>query len=223
MRNVTVADIFRRARKRADMTSSGFYTDADCFDLLNAVYTNLYDALVQAYQNYFYDTFSFVTVPGQSLYPLPDDFYKLILCQQQVSPNQFSIIFPFNELERGSLLTTAPLNVGTIDIVMKYIPAAPIFTSLTEEIDGFNGWDDLIVLDMAIAMLESEESSTDSIERRRAQLFTRLTSAAQNRDVTLPGKVTDVTSNIFALTPDLLQYRFYGNGIEFLNVSYLGV
>ncbi len=222
MRNVTVAEIFRRARRRSDMTSSGFYSDTDMYDLLNAVYTNLYDVLVGCFQNYFTDVYEFTTTAGTSAYDLPDDFYKLILCQQEISPNQFTIIFPFNELERGSLLTTAPLS-GTIDISMRYIPAAPVFTALTDEIDGFNGWDDLIVLDMAIAMLESEESVTDSIERRRAQLFTRLTSIAQNRDVTIPGKVTDVTSSIFALSPDLLQYRFYGNTIEFLNVAYLGV
>lgn len=225
MRMVSVREIFRRARKRADMASSGFYTDDDMFDLLNTVYTNLYDLIVDAFQNYFVKdpAYTFTTVPGTNSYDLPDDFYKMILVEEKIGPNQYSTIFGFNELDRNSVLSTDTSVTTAMEIRMRYIPVAPTFDDLDDEFDGFNGWDDLVVLDMAIAMLESEESDVSSLERRRAQLLQRLIVSTQNRDVTLPARVTDVSQNSIGTTPDLLRYRFYGNKIEFINVTYLGV
>lgn len=225
MRSVTVAEIFRRARKKADMTYSGFFSDQDMFDLLNSSYTELYDLLVQAFQNYYAadPPFVFNLVPGQSKYDLPSDFYKMITCEEILSPTQSVIIFPFNELERNSVVSTDTGNIPATEIRIRYIPAPPVFSDLAEEIDGVSGWDDLIVTDMAIAMLEAEESPTDALQARKNRLIDRIKGISPNRDVTIPGTVTDVTAYSLGLVQNTLQYRFYGNQIEFLAMTYLGV
>lgn len=224
MRSVTVADILRRSLKKADMQYSGFFSLQDQFDTLNSSVTELYDLVVEAYQNYYVaPTIEFNLVPGQTGYPLPDDCFKIITIEEVLSPTQTSIIFPFSELERGSVINTDIGSIGNSTIRLRYIPVAPQYTLTTEEIDGFNGWDDLIVTDMAIAMLEAEESDTSALERRKQRLITRISAISKNRDVTIPGNVTDVTAYSAALVQNALQYRFYGNEIEFIALTYLGV
>lgn len=225
MRLVSVADIFRRARKKSDMTASAFFTDTDMFDLLNSSVTEMWDLVIEAYQNWYVSDppYEFTLIPGQSSYDLPPDLYKVITVEEILSPTQSVIIFPFQELERNSIVSTDTGNISASTIRLRYIPSAPVYSDLADEIDGFNGWDDLIVTDMAIAMLEAEESPTDALERRKQRLITRISSISKNRDVTIPGTVTDMSAYALGLIQNTLQYRFYGNKIEFLAFTYLGI
>lgn len=219
-RPVTVENLIRRIRKRADMESSAFFTDADILDLINEAYPELYDILTQAYQNYYAQTYTLNLVANQSTYSLPDDFYKLIGLDYN-NAGSFETLFPYNELERNSTLgLTSSIPNGTVR--MRYIPAPPVL-EMGDSVDGISGWDVYIVLDVAIRLLDSEESNTDRLDRDRQRQMTRILSASQNRDATMPGSVTDVTVYDFASFRDTLRYRFYGDTLEFINVTYVGV
>jgi hypothetical protein len=223
MRLVTVAEIFRRAKKRADQTNSNFFTEQDMFDLLNSSVTSLYDTIVQSFSNYYADEYFFSIVPGTVAYDLPADFYKLIVVERVLSPNRYSTIFPINELEKNSISGTDASALPAADLRLRYVPAPPVYTLTTETVDGISGWDDMIVLDMVCAMLEAEESDSSAVQARLARVTQRVQSASQNRDIVNPGTVTDTTAYDSGFLQNTLQYRFYGNQLEFYNVTYLGI
>jgi hypothetical protein len=224
-RTVTVENLIRRIRKRADMQSSAFFTDDDILDLLNEAYPELYDTLTQAFQNYYAESTPITLVAGTAAYDLPADFYKLIsvdyLVSGPIDGGTYEALFPYNEMERNATLgITSSIPNGTVR--MRYIPACPVLT-LSDSLDGIDGWDAYIVTDVAIMMLDAEESNTDRLERRRQRLLQRIMSASQNRDVTMPGQVADVTVYSLSSFRDTLRYRFYGDRLEFINVTYTGV
>jgi len=59
--------------------------------------------------------------------------------------------------------------------------------------DGINGWENYIVVDAAISMLDKEESDVSSLARKKAGLKQRLEDMAENRDSGEPDVVQDVT------------------------------
>ncbi len=222
-RLVSVANIIARARKRADMTHTSFISAADALEMLNECYGELYDLLVASFQNYFVASENISLVSGTVAYDLPDDFYKTIALEFVEADGSFSNIFVYNELEKNSSISSNPNGIPNATVRHRYIPAPVYFTDIEDEIDGVSGWDALLVYDLAIMMLTTEESDTSALERRRAAIANRIQSMAQNRDVTQPGSITDVSVFDNGLIADKLRYRFYGNTIEFLQVEYTGV
>lgn len=222
MRKVTVAELFRRASKRADMTNSNFYSQQDKFDLLNECYPALYDILVKAYENYYVGPdYEFSIGANTFTYDLPEDFYKIVGVDYKVGQDQWITLRNFNESSRNSTLTAQNLPTGTIRL--RYIPAPAVFSSLTDEIDGVSGWDALLVTEMAIAMLTSEESSTSTLERLKASQMRRIVESSQNRDTGMPATVSDSYAINDLLYYDSLRYRLYGDQIRFMRTDWLGV
>lgn len=223
-RSFTVQQIMDRCRRRADMENSNFISDAELVDLITESFAELYDVLVGAFQNYFIATDTITLTNGTSLYDLPDDFYKSVTVDLQ-NGSRYDSLFPFDEAERNSVLQTSS-SIPNATVRLRYIPAPPVFELAdvaTDTIDGRAGWETLLVTTVAIFMLQKEESDTSALERRKQAELARITSMAQNRDVTNPGTVTDVTVYDNAYIKDALRYRFYGDQIEFINCSYIGV
>jgi len=107
----------------------------------------------------------------------------------------------------GTVKSTAP-NIGTynhritfkpsppagLSVTLIYIPHAPVLaTGATDVWDGFNGWEEYVVVDSAIKCLEKEESSTTALERRKERLIQRINGLASAHDDGFPERVTDVT------------------------------
>lgn len=222
-RTVTIANIIERARAKADMRHSNFISPSEALDMVNEAYCELYDMLVQAFQNYYATTSTLSLTSGTVSYSLPADFYKMIAVEEDNGDGTYNTIFPYNELERNASIATNVNAIPNTTVRLRYIPAPTLFTSTAQTVDGVSGWDALLVTDVAIMMLQSEESPTDALERRRQQIYQRILSASQNRDVTSPGRITDTTVYDNAYLKDALQYRFYGSNIEFVTVTYLGV
>ncbi len=220
-RSVTVEEIFRRASKRADMTNSSFYSTQDKYDLLNEAYPALYDVLVQAYENYYVSETEFDISSSTFAYDLPDDFYKIVGVDFKVGNDQWITLRNYNESARNSTLTAQNLPSGTIRL--RYIPAPATFSSLSDTIDGVSGWDAILVTDMAIAMLTSEESSTTTLERMRETQVRRIVEASQNRDTGMPATVSDSYLVNDLLYYDSLKYRLYGDEIRFMRTDWIGV
>lgn len=219
---VTLAQLRDRARKRADM--GGFYSNAQANDCVNEAIFELYDTLVGMFSNYYTKRVPFTVSQGTDTYDLPTDFYKLISLDQQFGSNQYMTIYPYNENDRNATLSQNALSIPNTTLFMRYVP---VFTPLVNDADTFDaisGWDSLIVTDAAIMMLDSEESDTSALERRRERTMKRIEESAQNRDIGMPATITDVTvraNNIYA--NDYLQYRLYGSQIQFICTSYVGI
>lgn len=204
------------------MENSAFVSDAELLDMINEAYAALYDLIVSAFQHYYTSTDTITLVAGTASYALPDDFYKLIGVDLQEGAGTWKTLFPYNEVERNSTINTTS-SIPNATARLRYIPAPAVFTDDDETIDGVAGWEALLVTDVAIMMLEKEESDTTALERRRMRDQARIQQMAQNRDVSMPGTVTDVNAYNSQYAADQLRYRFYGDNLEFINVEYMGV
>lgn len=212
---VSVSDVIQRAKDRADMAHTDFVSDTEWLQYFNEAYTEFYDELVMMFQNYFFETAELTINSANPIVDLPADFYKILSMEFEVGNNSYIPIQPFNEGDRNAFVSPATsLPSGTIRL--RYVPNPTIFTAL-DSFDAVSGWEAVIVTDMAIMALDKEESNTDRLERRRRRIMERLASAAQNRDIYMPGTVTD-TYTLALLRPYAsLRYRLYGDKVEFIS------
>lgn len=217
-RSVTLASIVERARDHADMTNSGFASDAKCLRLLNEIYPKLYDELVMSSENYYCETDDFAITSGTVAYDLPADFYKtLSLSFSNDNGGTFYPLMPFPEAERSVPFNTSMLPTGIVR--HRYVPAPPVFTALTETVDGVAGWDRMLALLLAIDLLDAEESNSDRLYRKYQEELRRI-QTSDDRDLGMPARVTDIYSLRFNY--NWLRYRLYGDTIEFVSTEYVG-
>lgn len=79
MKAVLLSELITRARRAADMEYGGPVSDSELREEARASVQRLYDLLVAARgQEYYRKTAEMYVVPGQALYHLPSDFYKLL-------------------------------------------------------------------------------------------------------------------------------------------------
>jgi hypothetical protein len=105
---MTLPELRLATRQRADMVNSQFVTDSELNSYINASYFELYDLLVQKYGNDYYMTqYSFSLVGNQSRYDLPEDFFKLLGVDLQISagPDGYVSLRPFTLAERNRYST----------------------------------------------------------------------------------------------------------------------
>ena len=214
---MTLAEIRTAARQRADMTESQFVTDSEFNFYINGSYAELYDLLIQAYGNdYFAKTHEFQTTDDVDLYDLPADFYKLLGVDLRISPGAdgFISIRPFTFSERNRYATAnAQTWIGVTNLRYRlngnkfwltpspaqgqgirlwYVPRVVALTSDTQEVDGYSGWLEYVVVDAAIKAMQKEESDIRVLLAQKEALIKRINSASQNRDAGNPATVADV-------------------------------
>jgi hypothetical protein len=233
MRAFTVQNIIDRALRKADMQHSDFIDADEALDTFNEQYTTLYDLLVTSFENYKVSE-QLITLSGNTTdYDLPDDFYKTIGFDYQISGTpgnsngQYVTLRPFLEAERNGVTgLRAPVPTGTVR--HRYVPAPQIYTDLTDLVDGVSGWEEIIVNGMAMEFLGKEESSTTRLERRQDLLMKRITEAAQNRDIGMPHRVADVYKIDVYNQYASLRYQLQQDTVRFFTTEivtpmYLGV
>lgn len=221
MRNVTIQTIADSARFHADMKSSNFVSDAEILSRINDAYCELYDELVSAYENYFVTTSSFPVLTGTDTYDLPDDFYKMLGVDFQVTQGAYVTLREYNEGERNMSLTTNS-NIPSGSIRIRYVPAPTVFTAMTDTFDGVAGWDRLVSLLTAIDLMDAEESDSSALAKKYNRTLQRIKDMSAPRDAGMPATVVDVSSQPFQNIYGALRYRFYGNSVVFMSTEYLG-
>lgn len=218
---VTIQSVIDRAKTHADMKSSGFISPAEGLAMFNEAYAELYDELVGSFENYFATDEDITIVPGQDMYALPDDFYKLLGVDFQVNNNAYITLKPFDEAERNVTLTTN-INIPSGTIKLRYVPAAEIFTDPTVSVDFINGWDRLLSLLMGIDMLDAEESESGALSRKYARTLQRVRDMAAPRDAGMPATIADVFKPNIQYIYGALRYRLYGTNVRFINTEFIG-
>lgn len=214
---VTLQYLITTSRQRADMVNSQFVTDAELTGYINASYAELYDLLVQKYgDDYFVaNVYSFLTDGTSDSYNLPDDFYKLLGVDLNLSntPDSFITLqkFMFKDRNRyavpnfqsfygvtnlryrvrGTKLWFTPIPAGGQTIRMWYVPKITYLVLPTDVMDGVSGWEEYIVIDAAIKMLEKEESDPSVFLLQKQAMIQRIEAAAENRDAGSPQVVID--------------------------------
>lgn len=214
MATITLANLRTEVRRRADIETSQHVKDAELTSYINSSIAELYDLLVQKFGNdYFFSTYSFNLVPQQEAYNLPADFLKLLAVDIQLANGEYNTIkrYELNERNRynstilrgvygsswlryrlsGNQIRFAPMPNSTENIRIFYIPLPTTLSLDADTFNGYNGWEEYVIVDAAIKCLEKEESDVSALLNRKAYLVKRIEEAAGNRDANLSPRITD--------------------------------
>jgi hypothetical protein len=212
--NVTFADLILEAKDRADMNNSNLVSLPMWKKYINKSKDALYDLLVKAYGNDYYtkDTpHSITTISGVDKYALPTDFYKTVKVElyidqdNQIRLRKFShsenrpyyYIYRQNNVrgyfyrEIGNYLFLSPTPAASEIIRLWYIPLSTNLVNDADELQGFNGWEEFIIIDSAIKAKRKEESDTQELMIDKRDIIDRLTTMAESRNISEPCRIQD--------------------------------
>jgi hypothetical protein len=85
-----------------------------------------------------------------------------------------------------------PTTFNQTSVAIHYIPHAPELKIDTAVWNGFNGFEEFVPVDVAIKLMEKEESDPTALMLRRAKIERRIQSLAQARDHNFPDTIVDV-------------------------------
>jgi hypothetical protein len=212
MANVTLGELKKRGQLRADMAGSGFVSDAELTEYANAALSELYDILVQSYEDYIDPTIHSITlVSGTESYDLPSDLYKIRKVRgQQGSTNLWLKRVPLDQVGNDNFMwqghalelayyplgtkiyfTPSPTS-GTVEVW--YIPAYKYATNDAHDIHYAIpvGWTEYVTLGIAIRCRNKEQTDASPLVMEREQQRKRIIEASKNRDQGEPDQVIDV-------------------------------
>lgn len=211
----TLAQLRTRCRERADMENSTFISSTELLSYINASYAELYDILVGKFEDYYVTTSTHTIASGANTITLPTDFYKLRGLDYKIDANNWITVGKFNFAHRNVInRSVARARVGIREVQYRLIGQdlviepednasgdyklwyTPVYTPLSAEsdtVDGVNGWEEYIVIDVAIKMLAKEESSTTHLEKEKDSMMKRIEVMSQNRDYDQPESITDTS------------------------------
>lgn len=212
----TLEEIKLQCRERADMVQNQFISESELTSYVNNSLAELHDLLIAAYcEDYYMNEANYTTIPDQKEYALPADFYKLRGVDVNFS-NQWTTVKRFNFNRRNEdqnayawNLLGLPLleyrlvgsnirfNRGpndTSEFRIFYYPKSVVLVAPTDEFVDINGYLEYVIVDVAIKMLNKEESDVTVLAGQKAALKQRLEAMANNRDANEPESVTDITN-----------------------------
>jgi hypothetical protein len=236
---MSLAELEVQCRNRADRLNSNFVTTPELHSYINQSQYELYDILIDAYEDYYKAPSAiFFSVGGnQQIYPMPNgiltfknsqyqDFvpppiYKLLGIDMGLNtsnngwvtvdkynfidrnrffyPNTASTIYGvFNVQYRwmGDKLELIPVPSAGQPFRIQYIPRLPVLlqpNDLTST--SISGWLEYVITDVAIKILQKEESDVSVLMAQKLALKQRIEQSASNRDAGRPDSISDVRGN----------------------------
>ena len=207
-KDVTLTSMRTLVRQMADIVNNNVCTDAEINSYLNLELDELYDLLIDTYEDYFISSSSISIVSGTASYAIPSDFYKIRGVDIIISASEsFSLrAFQFEERNqygtgdakslryqlRGSLLHFIPSPTVTVTGTLWYIPARTD-TASGGSFDSINGWHDYAIAGAAIRCNNKQETDVSWLIKQKNDIKERVLSLASKRDVGSPRRVVDVT------------------------------
>ena len=230
---VTLRQLMTRARQRANDNTIQFVTDAELTDMISQSYAEFYDLVRgSTFGGQYYRSSKNITmVAGTASYALPDDFCSVISVDcfitgtgdvgsmtrsamrfQEEQRNMFrswptggwdQLTPIFYDLQ-GSNIAFIPAPQAAHIVGLNYVPTAAVLVSADgDSIDSINGWDEWIVLDVAIKLCQKSNKAErigqlmPYLQRQEA----RIAAAAPQRD--LLG-----TERVHEVAPDYGDYDY---------------
>ena len=213
MRTKTLLELRTESRQRADMENSNLIQTPELNGYINNSITELYDKLISSYSDEYYsEEYSFTTVANQQNYDLPDDFYKLLLVTRAITPTERRNVKKFMLKDKarftpglttagddlmqyrlkGNYISLLPVPRGGQTVYLDYIPAFQNLTADADTFDGINGWEEYVIIDVAIKMKVKEESQIEELLAQLAKIDARIEAMKEARDASGPERVSDV-------------------------------
>lgn len=211
----TLALLRSQVRERANMENSQFVSDAELDRYINLSISEMYDMLCEKDEDYNVSEYAISLVPNQDAYDLPVDFYRLRGVDLNIDGNNsitlkrfefadrnrfnsypsLAVNFDIRYRLRSNKITLSPkANVSAQNLTVWYTPLPQVLVDDSDVLDGYNGWEEIVVVKTAIKCLVKEESDTSQLQLEYEQLKQRLDSAMDKRDSAEPSKISDVQS-----------------------------
>lgn len=217
--SVAIRAVITRAKQRSNLEGAdAFITPQEWVDMANQSYAEWYDLvrLTTFGGQYFRSTAQLNTVAGTSSYPLPADHLGILSVDWYVAGTSMVVnILPYQEEHRnvfrfwpigwlfnqpvffqewGPNINFLPTPQSQFTVAINYVPTAQRFGDPSQTFDSINGWEEWMVLDMAMKAL-AKDGQNDMIATlapfREAQRA-RIEGAAASRDMGHAEVVHDV-------------------------------
>ncbi len=205
---ITLLQLRTQARQRADMNNTKFVTDAELNIYLNQSLSELYDLLVDLFNDRFVATQTFTIASGNTN-ALPEDFDKLLGVDYQISTNEWvevkqgdfaqrnmSNTLPYwnylrNYRVRGDNIEIYPASDALGTYRFQYVPRFQDLVDDTDTTSDLQHWEEYAVVDAAIKCLNKEESDVQVLMMQKQGLEKRIKASASRRNQAEPEKVVD--------------------------------
>jgi hypothetical protein len=189
----TLATLRTESQQRCNQENRTLVGTPEWNRYINEAIGELYDLVTSSYPHYYLSSFPF-TLAGsnqQSISALTPLFYKLRGLDYLFAGNAKPMsVHPLSFLERNKY---GNLNFAG-NYTLWYNPQPPTLVADGDTLDFIlDVWSEFIPVTAAIAGAMKEESPTDDLLARKAQIIARINAAAPNRDGE-PGQAADLTS-----------------------------
>lgn len=216
MGTITLLNLRTRAKDKANMENSEFVTDAIWNTYINYAITDLRDIITSKVgEDYFATVTSSTTLTSnQETLALPADFYKLlwveVLVNQQAGvwkklgrfevteqvgssyPHAYGSYPGLKYRLRASNVWFNPAGAtGGKTVRLWYVPLHTDLSADGDTLNGYNGWDEYVVLLAARKALVKEEQDVSDLEREILAMNQRIEAMAPNRDQAEPCRIYD--------------------------------
>jgi hypothetical protein len=216
-RTVTWTNGLARIRELADIegtTGVAYMSDAKLLAYANASRGVWHGMVAQANPER-YSTSEDITATGAASYNLPADYYASLYVEEVDGDNRRELqrLMP-NERNRFGNGTGDACGYwiigGTLRLVPKptsgtyrhwYVQHAEEFATGSDTVDGVNGWEEWIWLDVAIKVLLKQRSDISQLAGIRDGIAREILAAAADRSKGDPARVTDGQSNPLTAGP----------------------
>jgi len=212
MATITRSALRSTIRQRADMEDSQFISDSELNGYIQSSAAELYDLLVESNEDY--NTLDkLVTISSGNSFSLPQNCYKVRGLDYTTDGGAtFIPVWPFNFLERGAQFDPTlsrriaqvryKIMAGKIILLPEseapgqyrlwWVPTLDPLVTDQAKLEGYNGFEEYVVLDCTIKCLNKEESDVSAHERALTKMKKRIENMSKSRDQGGPEVVADV-------------------------------
>jgi len=207
----TVPELISKCQKRGGYATSNRLTPDVWLDFLESGLAELHDLLIAKYGEDYFTVRAEVAVTNGVAGDLPDDILKLFSVALKYGDRwrglrrfmlaevdlQQDACEPGYRIEGGDIVIE-PEPTGASAVRVIYVKAAPKL-SLTSpapagtvfQVEGYNGWEELLVLYALLRAKRSQDEPTDAVEREIGRQTARVEYAASARDAGEPMRIPD--------------------------------
>ncbi len=225
----TLGNMRLEAQQRSDFINDPFISTQEWNTYISQSWKELIDLLVEAYGSNYYvkEPYSYTTDGSSLAYPLPSDFYKLLLVEVALNPgdpNSWVTLRKYEFIQKnlwnypnvytfygvtnlryrlmGTDLTLVPIASAGQTVRIWYVPRPSQLVSDTDIVDGISGWEEYVIVDACIKALTKEETECQNFKEQKMALLARIDGIKNTRDVGEPEKVSDSKLRNFAWGDD---------------------
>lgn len=200
-RTFTLADLRTMALRRAGVEESDDLTSAVLDDFINSALAELWDILKAKADERLLTSTTLAVTSGTANVSLPAGFYTM----RKLEIVDTSVPSGYRRLRQTTLdashrssstvskryrywlnaynITLVPTPTANETLRLWYVPVAPYLDDDTDAIDGWNGYEELVVELVFKRILARQDLATGDVERECLRLADRIAAASDGRDV----------------------------------------